>query len=136
MFSDLKIYFDLMAAERYWSWSAVGIIYLLTTLVVRYLVFSRVFSKTKQAAPNAFPLIKHTYLKNSLPGWILYALSFLLLMVVWVGWDRGVVRGGLWTLFSILLPSLFLLAIILHLIAFINSLLEVSRQKPSVERGF
>ncbi|GEM_PF-6595099 len=131
---DFKIYFDLMAAERYWSWSAVGMVYLVFTLIVRYLVFSRIFPKAKQAAGDAFPLIKHTYLKNSLPGWILYAISFLLLMVVWIAWDRGIVRGGLWTLFCILLPSLFLLAIILHLIAFTSSLLEITRQKTGIER--
>lgn len=137
----MKSYLDLLLTERYWSWAFVGMDYLIFTLIVRSLIFAKVVRGTKELEPQLYSSVKKLYQENSLGGWSLFLISFLLVIVAWLGWPgplelAGAQRALLFILLSALLPTLFLFSIILHLKAYIKALLTVLRQKMGVEREF
>ena len=133
---NVESYYDLMFRERIWSWSCIGIVYLIVTLVIRQFLFSKVLQETKNLDPNLFNGVKRLYLKNSVGGWIVYSLSFFLVVAIWIAWKGEAVAPRTLIFFSMLLPILYFLSIILHYTAFSRALLAILRQKMGVEREF
>ena len=131
-----KLYIDLMLAERQWSWAIVGILYLILAIFFRLLIFRKMIREAKQIDSNLYLTVKRIYLKNSFSGWILYFISFLLVIVMWLGWKsspQGTISLAILCLF---LSLLFFLSVILHLSAFAKALLAVLRQRMGVEKEF
>lgn len=131
-----KLYFDLIASERQWSWSLMGIGYLALALFVRVLIFRGMVREAKTADSSLYSAVRGLYFKNSLAGWILFFISFLLVIVMWTGWRGAFTDPKLLVLFSFLLLILFFLSLILHLTAFARALLAVLRQRMGVEKEF
>ncbi len=136
MFDFPKLYFDAVLMERGWSWSVIGIIYLIMTILVRQFVFRSLIQNTRGFDANVYSHVKSLYLRNSTPGWILYFISFLLVIVSWVAWKGQKISTNLVVLFALFLSALFFLSIILHLATFTRALLAVFRQKMGVEKEF
>ena len=131
-----KLYIDLMLAERQWSWAIVGILYLVLAIFIRILIFRKMIREAKQIDPNLYSTVKGIYLKNSLSGWILYFISFLLVIVMWLGWKSAPQETVSAAILCLFLSLLFFLSIILHLTAFAKALLVVLRQRMGVEKEF
>lgn len=131
-----KFYADLIVSERTWSWAVVGIVYLVGTLFIRSAIFRGLVRETKQTDPHLYSETKRLYLKNCITGWVVFSVSFFLIIGVWIGWKNSLVEKGPLALFCLLLPLLFFLSIILHLIAYAEALLSILRQRTGVEREF
>ena len=131
-----RFYTDLVLTQRQWSWAVVGIVYLVLTIFARLLIFRKMVGEVRQIDPNLYSAVREIYLKNSLPGWILFLVSFLLVIVMWVGWRGPIQELSPLALFCLFLPLLFFLSIVLHLTAFAKALLAVLRQRMGVEKEF
>lgn len=123
-----KFYFELIVSQRGWSWALVGIAYLSGTLFIRAVFFRRLVQETKRIDPHLYSEARGLYLKNCTAGWVVFFVSFLLVVGVWIGHQSS--------LFCLLFPLLFFLSIILHLIAYAEALLAILRQRTGVEREF
>ena len=132
----MKVYLDLILAERSWSWSLVAMAYLVVTLLVRQLVFRRVVRETRRLDPNVYSAVKKFYLRTSLGGWMVYLLSLLLVIAVWVAWKGPLFETGPLVSFCVLLLFLYFLSVILHLLSFTRGLLAILGQRIGVEKEF
>lgn len=131
-----KLYLKAILAERQWSWALIGIAYLAVSLFIRQLIFRNIVRTTKAIDPHLYHGVKNTYLKNSLGGWSLFLISFLLVVVVWLGWQGSPVDPKALALFGLALPVLYFLSLILHLLAYVRALLNILQQKMGVEKEF
>ena len=131
-----SFYIDVMLAERAWSWAVVGIVYLLGTLFVRRLLFTALIRETKKLDPHLFGSVRKVYQRKSVTGWILYLISFLLLVGAWIGWKEAQLRIATVGIFCLAFSLFFFLSVILHLTAYSQALLDVLRQRMGVEREF
>ena len=131
-----KFYVDLVLGQRQWSRAIVGIAYLMGTLLIRTAFFRGLAQETKRIDPHLYSEVKSHYLKNCTAGWVVFFISFLLVTGVWIGWKTSLIERGPLALFCLLLPLLFLLSLILHLIAYAEALLAILRQRTGVEREF
>ena len=131
-----KLYFDLILAERQWSWAIVAILYLMLAILVRLVIFRKIIHEAKQIDSSLYSTVKGIYLKNSYSGWILYFISFLLVIVLWLGWKNSPLGKVSLVILCLFLSLLFFLSVILHLTAFAKALLAVLRQRMGVEKEF
>lgn len=131
-----NLYLDLIVSEREWSWSIIGIGYLVLTMVVRQLIFKILIHETKEVDPNFFSAVKALYLKKSPAGWILFTVSFILVITAWINWKGFAAEKEALLFLCLALPAFFFLSVILHLLAFSRSLLANFRQKMGVEKEF
>ncbi len=131
-----KFYFDLTTTERQWSWAIIGIIYLLGTIFTRMAVFHRLVKETKRMDPHLYSEVRNLYLRNCTPGWIVFSVSFFLVIGTWVGWKSSSIEAGPLALSCLLLSLLFFVSIILHLTAYGEAVLTVLGQRMGVEREF
>jgi len=127
---------NLILTERHWSWSLVGASYLATSLLIRWLAFRGILRETKHIDRAVYSEAKRLYLKNSIAGWVLFILSFILLMVFWIFSKPLLSLNGLTTLAFLAVPFLFLLSLILHFSAYTRAVLAIIRQKMGAEREY
>ena len=131
-----QFYLQVIVVERQWSWSLIGIGYLVLTLIVRQFIFRVLVWETKEVDPQLYAAIKALYLKKSVGGWIVFLISWLLLVTAWIN-AKGLLNDrNILLLFSFLFPLLFCSSVILHLLAFTQSLLAVVRQRFGAEKEF
>ena len=131
-----QFYLHLIMRERAWSWALVGIFYLVGTIFARMALFRGIVRETKRIDPHLYTEVRSLYLKNCTAGWIVFSVSFLLVVGVWIGWKTSLIEKGPLALFCLLLPILFFLSIVLHLITYAEALLAILRQRTGVEREF
>ncbi len=79
----IKDYFDLILRERNWSWSLIGIVYMIAALIVRSLFLSPMVRKAKELNRTPYEELKKAYLKRAPLGWVFFLFSFLLMIGVW-----------------------------------------------------
>ena len=132
----IHFYTAVIVSERQWSWTVVGMIYLVGSLLSRSLFFRSLIRETKGIDSSLYSAVKQVYLKNSISGWILFSISFLLVIVAWLQWTSVVNDKTLFPFFCLLLPILFFLSVTLHLTAYVKALLAVLRQRMGVEKEF
>ena len=130
----IHFYTALIASEKQWSWTLVGIAYLVGALFIRSLFFRFPVRETKEIDSNLYSAVKMIYLKNSGPGWVLFSIAFLLVIATWLEWQSVASDRTLILLFCLLLPLLFFLSVALHLTAYVRALLAVLRQRMGVEK--
>lgn len=129
-------YFDLILRERGWSWTLIGVGYLVITLFVRQIIFGNIARELRAVDPDFYSAVKKLYLRTSLGGWVFFLMSFILLIAVWMGWRFPFVNGGTLVLFCLLLPLLFCLSVISHLRAFTRAIVLLLRQRMGPEKEF
>lgn len=132
----IRTFIEFLLAERLWSWSVAGIAYLVLTLVLRHCAFGSLPRELRSIDSELNHAVKKLYLRNSIAGWVLYLISFLLVIGVWIGWREPRVPIGALALFCLLLPLLFGLSVILHLRAFAQAILTALRQRMGPEKEF
>ena len=133
---DLQVYSQMILTERYWSWTLVGAGYLIAALILRSILFRSILRESKEIDRNLHSEVLKVYLRRSFAGWILFALSFLLVVAIWIGWKTPPPNKTEFFLAIWLLSVLFLLSVIAHYQAFSQALLTVLRQRTGVEKEF
>ncbi len=115
MLTMFKPYLDVILSERSWSWSLIGILYVLAGLFVRSWFLGPVMGKAKKLDKSVFKAVKSSYFKRSLLGWLFFFLPLAAFTLYWqkilppVVTDK-MVAGGV--------VSLLVLSIMFHLQAF------------------
>ena len=75
---------DMIIQDRTWSWSVIGFLYLLLTLIVRNWFLSPFIKRAKELKHRWYQDIKDLYLKSALTGWIFYLISFVIVILIWI----------------------------------------------------
>ena len=115
MITMIKPYLDIILAERSWSWSLIGILYVLAAFFVRSWFMNSLVWKAKQLDKSLYAAVKAAYLKRSVLGWFLFFMPLALFTLFWQNMipekDKQflIICGG---------TASFVLSIILHLKAF------------------
>ena len=115
MIYQLKPYIDVILSERTWSWSLVGILYVLAGFFVRSWFLSPVTSRCGKLDKKLSRTVKSSYLKYSLLGWIFFFIPLGLFTLLWRNLlppkinDIAVISGA---------AAAFILSVIFHLQAF------------------
>lgn len=129
-------YLKLFVSERHWSWTVLGMVYLMLTLVIRHFLFRALVQETKILDSSLYGTVRKLYLKQSGAGWVVFFISFLGIVLAWINGQNQLMQKHFLILFCLALSLLFFLSLILHLKAFAHALLSVLRQRMGVERDF
>ena len=136
--SFLRPYVDIILRERDWSWSFVGILYLISAIIIRSWFLGTLSSRTKDLDRKLRRLVKKSYLRHSLFGWILFFIPLGILIVLWQ--DRPLPAKVEPIHLILAAIASFALSIILHLRAFgmaalltLKRLSETEQQKKFLE---
>ncbi|HNX69382.1 MAG TPA: hypothetical protein PLL75_05345 [Candidatus Omnitrophota bacterium] len=133
--SDMTAFWNIVLTQRTWSWAVVGIVYLLGFLTLRSFFFRSLIKRAKPLNSKWYAEIKKIYLRKSIGGWVLFLLSFLLLIFFWQSGDFQ--RSSLYEAAMILLVLLTVfLSIMSHLIAFGVAALYVLKQLENNQMTF
>ena len=125
MITFIKPYLDIILAERSWSWSLIGILYVLAAFFVRSWFMNSLVWKAKQLDKSLYHAVKSAYLKRSVVGWFLFFVPLALFTFFWQNLipqkDKQflIICGG---------TTAFILSIILHLRAFALGTLTVLKK--------
>ncbi|MBU3759552.1 MAG: hypothetical protein FGM27_06430 [Candidatus Omnitrophica bacterium] len=83
MMEIVSQYVDLILRERFWSWSVIGIVYLIFAFTVRGWFMNPLFSGIKSLGSQPYHDFKQEYLKLSFWGWFFFFLPLVILTYVW-----------------------------------------------------
>lgn len=125
--ANFEDFWDVLANQRAWSWTVIGIGHLLVFLLVRGFFMSGLIKRARGLNSKWFQEIKKAYVRKCVAGWVLFLASFLLLVFFWQ--TANLKQPSLYEvgmIYLIVLAVLF--AIISHLIAFGTSLIHVLKQ--------
>ena len=124
---NLTRLWNIVLTERTWSWSLIGIGYLLVFLLVRSFFLHTLLKRARAINSKWFCEIKKAYVKKCVAGWILFLVSFLIMVFFWK--SANFKQASLYEVgmvFVIILAVLF--AIMSHLIAIGASVIHVLKQ--------
>ena len=74
---------EMILTQRAWSWAIIGIGYLIAFLCVRSFFLHTLIKRARALNSKWFHEIKKVYAKKCFSGWILFAVSFLMLVFLW-----------------------------------------------------
>lgn len=116
MIYSLKPYLDVILTERTWSWTLIGILYLLSGFLVRSWFISPITRHLKPLSREAQNEVKKKYLQHSFWGWVFFLIPLCFFILLWRSDilpfhvdDRYVVLAAILS---------FIFSIIIHLQAF------------------
>ena len=122
----LKSYWDIVITERSWSWSIVGILYLVSGYVIRGWFMRSLAVAAKSLELKQYQKFKQAYLRRSLVGWVLFLIPLAILAVFWMQTDLLPISGKE-AIALLAALSLFILSIMFHLGAFARAGLDTLR---------
>ena len=132
---SLDKYINLILKEREWSWAVVALGYIVVTLFIRQIMFHGVVRQARGLGHEIYRSAKNLYLKNSWSGWIIFLISLLMVVTIWICWKRETpIETSTLLVMLFLLPLIFLISVIMHLISFSKALAEAVRQKLGIEK--
>lgn len=123
----IKNFWEIILTQRAWSWTLLGITYLLVYLLIRHIFILGIIRRAKTLNSKWFHEIKKVYVKKCIAGWILFIISFLIFVFFWQ--TANLKAPSLYEIgmgFLILLTILF--SIMSHLIALNISSIHVLKQ--------
>lgn len=120
----LNNYMKLIMEERFWSWSVIGILYLIAGSTVRGWFLNGVSARARALKSKYYHEVKQAYLRRSLPGWFLFFLPLVIFTFVW---NQTATRplAGIYLAALIVGGVSFLGSILAHLNAFAFAALTV-----------
>lgn len=118
---------DMILTQRVWSWTVIGIGYLLAFLILRSFFLHGLIKRSRGLNSKWYHALKKVYMKKCIGGWILFLVSFLILIFFWQTANlQQISLYEVGMIFLIILTILF--SIMSHLIAFSTSLIHVLKQ--------
>lgn len=123
----LQVYFNAILSERSWSWTVIGLVYVISGYTLRSWFLKPVVRKAKELDKPLWHKIKKAYLRHSPLGWIFFLIPLVISIVLWY---REVLRPLTIKDAAAILTAVvsFILSIFCHLQAFGIAALEVLRQ--------
>ena len=124
---NLTNLWNMVLTQRTWSWAVIGIAYLLVFLAVRSFFLRGLIKRARSLNSKWYHEIKKAYTKKCIAGWILFLVSFFILIFFWQ--TANLKQASLYEVgmvFLIVLAVLF--AIMSHVIAFGTSAIHVLKQ--------
>jgi hypothetical protein len=124
---NLTNLWNTILTQRTWSWALIGIGYLLVFLLVRSFFLHSLVRRARALNSKWYHEIKKVYMQKCIAGWVLFLVSFLILILFWQ--TANLKQASLYEvgmIFLIILSVLF--AIMSHLIAFGTSVIHVLKQ--------
>ena len=124
---NLTNLWNTVLTQRTWSWAVIGIGYLLVFLLVRSFFLHGLIRRARALNSKWYHEIKKIYTKKCIAGWVLFLVSFLILVFLWR--TANLKQASLYEVgmvFLIILTVLF--AIMSQLIAFGVSTIHVLKQ--------
>ena len=118
---------NMVLTQRAWSWAVIGMGYLVLFLLLRSFFLHALIKRARSLSSKWYHEIKKVYMKKCVAGWVLFLVSFLILILFWQ--TANFKQASLYEVgmtFLIILTVLF--AIISHLIAFGASVIFVLKQ--------
>jgi len=115
---------NMVLTQRTWSWAVIGIAYLIVFLCVRSFFLHTLVKCARALNSKWFHEIKKVYSKKCFSGWILFAISFLILIFFWQTGNfhqPSLYEVGM----AFLIALTVLIAITSHVIAFGASAIHV-----------
>lgn len=117
----------ILLAQRAWSWTIMGIVFLLVFLLVRHFFMQSLIKRAQSLNSKWYHEIQKVYMKKCIAGWIFFLVSLLLFIFFWQTADLN--RPSLYEIAVIYVLILtVLLSIMFHLIAFGVSIIHVLKQ--------
>ena len=113
--SVIKPYLDILNQQRDWSWTVIGIIYLIGGLTLRSWFLKPLTTRSKTLSKKYNQELKAEYLKRAIGGWIFFFISFFLVVISWNNPYR--IQFSRQTLF-LSAGGTLALSILLHVLAF------------------
>jgi len=83
MMETLKAYVDIILLERSWSWSLVGIVYLILAFIIRGWFTKPVMRHAKTLESRYYHVFKNAYLKRAIWGWIFFLIPLFVVALFW-----------------------------------------------------
>ncbi len=132
---NIKSFWDMVLTQRTWSWAVVGIAYLIVFLLVRNFFFHSLLSRARALNSKWYQEIKKVYVKKCIPGWVLFLVSFMLVIFFWR--SANLKQPSLYEASMVCIIVLtILLSITSHLIAFASSTVHVLKQLENNQMTF
>jgi len=124
---NLENLWNMVLTQRAWSWTVIGIAYLLVFLLVRNFFLHGLIKRSRALNSKWYHEIKKVYAKKCIPGWILFLISFLMLIFFWQ--TANFQQASLYEMAVLVLILLtVLLSIMSQVIAFGTSAIHVLKQ--------
>lgn len=124
---NLTNLWNMVLTQRVWSWAVIGIGFLLIFLLVRSFFLHELIKRARTLNSKWYHEIKKIYMRKCLGGWILFLVSFLMLIFFWQ--TANLEQASLYEVGMIFLIILtVLLSIMSQLIAFGASVIHVLKQ--------
>lgn len=122
--NSLENLWNAVLTQRAWSWAVIGIAYLLTFLFIRGFFLRGLIKRARVLNSKWYHEIKKVYIKKCISGWVLFLVSFMILVFFWQTADFQ--QASLYEVAMIFLIILtVLLAIMSQIIAFGVSVIHV-----------
>ena len=83
MSDSLKMLLEPILNERGWSWTLIGIAYLVIGLVIRGWFLAPLTRKSRELDRKQNHELKAAYLKRSFFGWVFFLIPFFILIKLW-----------------------------------------------------
>lgn len=120
----LMSFWDTVLTQRNWSWAVIGLAYLLLFLMVRSFFMHQLIKSARAINSKWYQEVKKVYAKKCAGGWVLFLVSFLMLIFFWQ--DANFQQPSLYEMGMIFLIVLaVLLSILSSVIAFGISVVQV-----------
>ena len=130
----LNPYSTIILNERSWSWTLIGIAYLIAAFIIRGWFLKPLVARAKECDRASWQAIKRIYLKHSIWGWVFFLIPLVIFVILWY---RGLASGSIEN--AILLLGLagacFFLSILIHLQVFGSAVISVLKQILAKEKG-
>ncbi len=81
--NNLTNLWNVVLTQRTWSWAVIGIGYLLVFLFVRSFFLQGLIKRARALNSKWYHEIKMVYRKKCIAGWILFLISFMILIFFW-----------------------------------------------------
>lgn len=121
---------NLMINDRDWSWSVIGILYLILTLIIRNAFMRPLNVHLKELKRRWGKEIKDAYSKHSIVGWFFYFVSFGGVLFAWSRPDILPLTFKM-TAGLVLIFVAYLLSILFHVQALGLACAEILRRMES-----
>ena len=120
-------FWNAVLTQRDWSWAVIGIAYLLFFLVFRSFFLHTLIKRARGLNSKWYHEIKKVYAKKCIGGWVLFLVSFLMMIFFWqtANFEQA-------SLYEVFLAFLIILAVLFSIlstvIAFGVSVIQVLKQ--------
>jgi len=79
----INSYLKIIWEERFWSWSVIGILYLIAGWTVRGWFLNSLHRSARSLKSKYYHDVKQAYLRRSLTGWFFFFLPLIIFTYIW-----------------------------------------------------